>query len=89
MTQIPADKKFLPNFAWFDYIRPLDKNDIFNWRGKRQEQELKPEKRREAPVQTLKKSPPPVAPAVPTEPAEPAASTESVEPSAPTSLPNE
>ncbi len=89
MTQIPADKKFLPNFAWFDYIRPLDKNDIFNWRGKRQEQELKPEKRREAPVQTLKKSPPPVAPAVPTEPAEPAASTESVEPSDPTPLPNE
>jgi len=55
MTQIPADKKFLPNFVWFDYIRPLNKQDIFNWRGKKKEQELIPEKRREAPVQNLKK----------------------------------
>lgn len=55
MTQIPSDKKFLTNYAWFDYIRPLDKNDIFIWRGKKGEQVLKTEKRREAPVQTLKK----------------------------------
>lgn len=55
MTQIPSNRKFLTNFAWFDYIRPLDKNDIFNWRGKKVEQVLIPEKRREAPMQTLKK----------------------------------
>jgi hypothetical protein len=55
MTQIPSNRKFLTNFAWFDYIRPLDKNDIFNWRGKKVEQVLIPEKRREAPMQKLKK----------------------------------
>lgn len=35
MNQIPADKYRLPSFVWFDYIRPRDKNDIFNWRPKR------------------------------------------------------
>ena len=54
MTQVPPGKDYLTNFVWFDYIRPLNKYDIFNWRGKRREQELKPEKRRDAPVQTLK-----------------------------------
>lgn len=35
MSQIPADKYRLPSFVWFDYIRPLNKEDIFNWRGKK------------------------------------------------------
>lgn len=35
MDQIPGDKMKLPAFVWFDYIRPLNKEDIFNWRGKR------------------------------------------------------
>lgn len=35
MDQIPAEKMKLPAFVWFDYIRPLNKEDIFNWRGKR------------------------------------------------------
>lgn len=29
MNQIPKDMLYLPGFAWYDYIRPLDKNDIF------------------------------------------------------------
>jgi lipopolysaccharide export system protein LptA len=29
MTQIPADKFFLRGFAWYDYIRPKDKYDLF------------------------------------------------------------
>lgn len=41
MDQLPADKMKLNNFAWFDYIRPLNKEDIFNWRGKKAGQELK------------------------------------------------
>lgn len=49
MTQIPPDKYFLPQYAWFDYIRPLNKQDIFNWRGKKEGTELKEQKRREAP----------------------------------------
>ena len=54
LSQVPPDKYFLPNYAWFDYIRPLNKDDIFNWRAKKGGTELKPEKRREAPLQHLK-----------------------------------
>lgn len=53
MSQIPPDKKFLPNYAWFDYVRPIDKDDIFNWRGKKAGTELKEVKRKEAPLQHL------------------------------------
>lgn len=42
MSQIPPDKRFLDGFAWFDYIRPTSKDDIFIWRGKREGTELKP-----------------------------------------------
>lgn len=31
MTQLPEDKMKLSNFAWFDYIRPKSKNDLFTW----------------------------------------------------------
>ena len=53
LTQVPPEKYFLPNYAWFDYIRPLNKDDIFEWRPKKGGAELKPEKRREAPLQHL------------------------------------
>lgn len=46
MDQIPPDKRYLPTFAWFDYIRPRDKDDIFEWRGKRSGQELRKTTRR-------------------------------------------
>ena len=49
MHQIPAEKKKLDNFAWFDYVRPLFKEDIFNWRGKKAGQELKKSTRGAAP----------------------------------------
>ena len=42
MDQIPPDKSRLPTFSWFDYVRPLNKEDIFNWRGKREGEMLKP-----------------------------------------------
>ncbi|WP_071145783.1 OstA-like protein [Bacteroides ihuae] len=35
MDQIPVDKMKLPTFVWFDYIRPRNKQDIFEWRGKK------------------------------------------------------
>ena len=35
MSQIPPDKYFLPQYAWYDYVRPLNKEDIFNWRPKK------------------------------------------------------
>ena len=53
ITQIPPDRLHLPAFAWFDYIRPKNKDDIFIWRGKGKEKELKQEKRREAPKRKL------------------------------------
>ena len=53
MTQVPPGKSKLPNFAWFDYIRPLNKNDIFVWRGKASGTELKEIKRHDAPLQVL------------------------------------
>lgn len=46
----PSEKMKLDNFAWFDYIRPLDKEDIFNWRGKKAGQELKKSNRSAAPL---------------------------------------
>ena len=36
MLQRPPEKMKLDNFGWFDYIRPLDKEDIFKWRGKKE-----------------------------------------------------
>ena len=48
MSQIPADKYRLPAFAWFDYIRPRNKQDIFNWRSKRAGEELKKSDRKPA-----------------------------------------
>ncbi|MCR4852919.1 MAG: hypothetical protein K5893_04960 [Prevotella sp.] len=53
MTQIPPSKRHLDKFAWFDYIRPIDKNDIFEWRGKKAGSELKNIPRHEAPLQKL------------------------------------
>lgn len=40
MDQIPDDKYKLPSFVWFDYIRPRNKYDIFEWRGKRAGEQL-------------------------------------------------
>ena len=42
MDQIPPDKLRLLTLSWFDYVRPLNKEDIFNWRGKREGEMLKP-----------------------------------------------
>ena len=35
LNQIPADRKQLPGFVWYNYVRPLDRYDIFNWRPKK------------------------------------------------------
>lgn len=53
---LPKDKRYLPSFAWFDYIRPLNKDDIFEWRGKKAGQELKASVRREVPLPTLQRN---------------------------------
>lgn len=53
MTQIPAGKDKLPTFGWFDYMRPMSKEDIFIWRPKSAGAELKQQKRRQPPTQKL------------------------------------
>ena len=50
---IPSNMYFLQNFAWFDYVRPRDKNDIFVWRPKKAGTELKESVRHSAPKQKL------------------------------------
>ena len=54
LAMAPAGDHFLENFAWFDYIRPKNKTDIFVWRAKKEGTELKETVRRQAPVQFLK-----------------------------------
>ena len=49
----PDEHTFLENFTWFDYVRPLHKDDIFIWRPKRKGTELKSTIRRQAPLQHL------------------------------------
>ncbi len=50
---VSAKDQFLENFAWFDYVRPLNKDDIFHWRPKKAGTELKESVRRSAPRQHL------------------------------------
>lgn len=53
VTQIPPSERYLENFSWFDYVRPVDKNDIFHWRPKKAGTELKESVRHTAPKQRL------------------------------------
>lgn len=80
---IPADALYLQNFAWFDYIRPVDRFDLFEWRPKKSGTQLKESVRHSAPKQRLsdikrKKNVSPAEPAQPTEPAEPINPTDSI-----------
>lgn len=53
ITQVPPTKYKLPQFQWFDYIRPKDKDDLFLYRSKREGTKLRPVERHAAPVQHL------------------------------------
>jgi lipopolysaccharide assembly outer membrane protein LptD (OstA) len=53
MTQIPPNRWHLPRFVLFDELRPRNKDDIFEWRGKNEESMLKKETREPAPLQKL------------------------------------
>ena len=50
---IPSDKRYLPTFAWFDYIRPKDKDDIFEWKSKKADRMLKKTEKKIVPRQSL------------------------------------
>lgn len=51
----PLEKTRLKGFAWFSDIRPRDKNDLFEWRAKKDADKLKAIPRRRPPMQTLKR----------------------------------
>ncbi len=51
----PAAHTRLTNFAWFDYIRPLSPDDLFEWRPKSSATKLKVQPRSQAPLQTLQR----------------------------------
>lgn len=53
MGKRPDNERFLDNFAWFDNVRPKNKDDIFNWRGKGSGMELKVIRRENIPLPTL------------------------------------
>lgn len=52
---IPEDKRYLNGFAWFDYIRPKSRHDIFDWREKSEKDVLKISEKKEVPIQNLDK----------------------------------
>ena len=53
MSQIPPGKEKLEAFGWFDYVRPLNKDDLFEWRPKAAGSELKKVQPRTLPKQRL------------------------------------
>ena len=54
MEKLDEKKMYLPNFNWFERIRPLDRDDVFYWRGKRAEEQLKKSSsNKEVPLPTL------------------------------------
>lgn len=53
MSQIPTGRDRLDVFAWFADLRPRDKDDLYEWRGKKAGEGLVARKRPEAPLQKL------------------------------------
>ena len=53
MAQIPPGKERLEAFGWFDYVRPLNKDDLYEWRPKAAGAELKKVQPRVLPKQRL------------------------------------
>lgn len=51
----PTEHTKLSGFAWFEWIRPKNKDDIFEWRSKGDNNKLKEMPRRNAPMQTLQR----------------------------------
>lgn len=55
ITQIPPDRYRLPEFGWFDALRPIDPSDVFVWRGKNADEKLNVIQRQQAPLQQLRR----------------------------------
>lgn len=55
MGMIPAGKGTLKNFKWMDYLRPKDKDDIFEWRERNAEDVMVESPKHETPLIDLNK----------------------------------
>lgn len=54
MEKIDPTKMYLPNYQWFGRIRPTSPEDVFFWRGKRDDEKLKKSNQnKEVPLPTL------------------------------------
>lgn len=53
LALVPKSERFLSTFQWFDYCRPKSKDDIFNWRPKKEGTGLKVQVQRKPPRQRL------------------------------------
>lgn len=54
MSQLEEKKMYLENFNWFDRLRPMNRYDIFYWRAKRADEQLKKSaSTKEVPLPTL------------------------------------
>ena len=54
MEKIDPTKMYLPNYQWFGRIRPTSPEDVFFWRGKREDEKLKKSNQnKEVPLPTL------------------------------------
>ena len=67
LALVTPDLRYLSNFQWFDYVRPVSKDDIFEWRPKKPGTELKPSikhsgPKRRRPLTTPQPSTPPLGP---------------------------
>ena len=51
--KIPLDKRYLPGFAWFESIRPINGKDVFRWEEKDKKHILKKSIQRTVPLQKL------------------------------------
>lgn len=55
MTQIPPDKLLLPNFHWYEDVRPKDKNDIFRNVARKAKTDVRPKEVAAPPIQQISK----------------------------------
>lgn len=55
LSKAPDNAKHLENFVWFDYVRPLSKEDIFNSRSKSKDMQLKTIRHDRIPLPSLER----------------------------------
>lgn len=53
MSKLEEKKMYLDNFNWFDRLRPLSRSDVYYWRAKRVNEQLKQTINKTVPLPTL------------------------------------